>query len=276
MFKRALLKKRIGILGSESQKILELLHLFQRSLPTDKLPSIFEKVLQSIKVQDYSAVNTHELYWVLDFAFNYLCTHNYLSAEDIKHYSFELENYRSFCSPGICPPGTVQYCSICVKGDAYVGGDLTVCGTINGHVFGETGPTGVTGTTGATGATGSTGATGAGSTGSTGNTGPTGLLGPTGPTGATGAGSTGSTGVTGSTGMVGATGSTGLTGATGAGSTGNTGSTGQTGNTGAIGNTDQQDLPGKRDQQVSPDPPDQLVQPEIQDQPDRRVIPALQ
>ncbi len=138
---------------------------------------------------------------------------------------------------------------LCVRGNARIGGNLIVCGTIcpdpniiqSCRVIGASGQTGVTGITGDTGFTGFTGPQGAigaaGALGQTGFTGPTGLTGFTGFTGPQGAvGDTGFTGNTGNTGDTGFTGFTGPQGNIGAlGATGNTGPTGFTGFTGPSG-----------------------------------------
>lgn len=138
---------------------------------------------------------------------------------------------------------------LCVRGNARIGGNLIVCGTIcpdpnirvSCNNVGAAGQTGVTGPSGITGFTGFTGPQGAfgplGVTGDTGNTGPTSDTGLTGFTGSQGG--IGAIGNTGNTGLTGATGFTGFTGPQGAiglpGNTGNTGATGSTGLTGPQG-----------------------------------------
>lgn len=152
---------------------------------------------------------------------------------------------------------------LCVRGNACIGGNLIVCGTIcPDPIFsfscsaigdpGQTGATGITGESGITGFTGPQGALGTfgafGNTGFTGATGPigfTGFTGPQGPVGATGntgtrgfTGDTGSTGFTGPQGNVGPLGGTGNTGPTGfTGFTGPRGARGALGAAGALGNT---------------------------------------
>jgi hypothetical protein len=85
-----------------------------------------------------------------------------------------------FCSVRV--NGCLQAITLNVLGNATIGGNLTVNGTINGPsgAFGAHGPVGATGATGApggpTGPTGATGLTGACCTGSTGSTG-SGVLG---------------------------------------------------------------------------------------------------
>lgn len=171
---------------------------------------------------------------------------------------------RALCQPCPITGPVATFCNVkiseqlCVSGNAQVGGNLVVCGTIVASGFtggggnGSTGPTGPTGPRGPTGpGVGDTGPTGpTGNTGPAGNTGPRGATGNTGLTGNTGAaGNTGATGATG-IGITGNTGSTGLTGPTGnQGVTGNTGSTGATGisitgNTGGTGNTGATGNPG--------------------------------
>ncbi|MFZ5953482.1 MAG: hypothetical protein ACOYT8_00100 [Candidatus Dependentiae bacterium] len=120
-----------------------------------------------------------------------------------------------------------KFNTLCVKGNACIGGNLVVCNTMcpdpEISCFGPQGATGNTGTTGVTGQTGFSGFTG--------NTGGLGLQGTTGDSGFTGAdGNTGFTGFTGPQGAVGAAGATGFTGPTG-----QTGFTGFTGNSGAQG-----------------------------------------
>ncbi|MFZ5953479.1 MAG: hypothetical protein ACOYT8_00085 [Candidatus Dependentiae bacterium] len=154
----------------------------------------------------------------------------------------------------VCDEDTVRkrcktFNELFVCGNARIGGNLIVCGTIcpDPNITqpcsaiggsGQTGATGAAGDTGFTGFTGPQGALGAlgalGETGFTGPTGPTGFTGFTGPQGAAGAmGNTGNTGFTGDTGSTGFTGPQGNVGALGA--TGNTGPSGFTGFTGPIG-----------------------------------------
>lgn len=154
----------------------------------------------------------------------------------------------------VCDEETVRkkcktFNELCVRGNARIGGNLIVCGTIcpdpnirvSCTVVGPAGQTGVTGASGVTGFTGFTGPQGAfGPLGAAGDTGFTGPTSDTGFTGFTGAqGGIGAVGNTGNTGLTGSTGFTGFTGPQGAigvpGNTGNTGATGSTGFTGPQG-----------------------------------------
>lgn len=191
-----------------------------------------------------------------------------LSAQDVEivntyyHHLIEL-NDCVVCDEETTRKQCKSFNELCVRGNARIGGNLIVCGTIcPDPIFnfscsaigdpGQTGATGITGESGITGFTGPQGALGAfgalGDTGFTGATGPTGFTGFTGPQGATGftgntgnsgfTGDTGSTGFTGSQGNVGALGATGNTGPTGfTGFTGPSGARGALGAAGAIGNT---------------------------------------
>lgn len=120
-----------------------------------------------------------------------------------------------------------KYASVCVRNNMRIGGNLIVCGSINGGSTtcqgdpGNPGATGLSGATGATGADGFTGFTGnqgaqatQGNTGNTGPTGATGLTGITGIQGAQGAASD-AQGATGPTGPIGQTGPQGIVGSAG-------------------------------------------------------------
>lgn len=136
-------------------------------------------------------------------------------------------NEELVCDEPVMRKHCKRFDQLCVRGDACVGGNLIVCGTIcPDPLIPCLGPQGATGSTGITGATGDTGFTGF-----TGNTGARGPQGATGNSGATGAmGDTGNTGFTGPQGGIGALGARGNTGPTGF-----TGFTGFTGNTGPQG-----------------------------------------
>ncbi|BDC34760.1 hypothetical protein Noda2021_07180 [Candidatus Dependentiae bacterium Noda2021] len=184
-----------------------------------------------------------------------------LSSEDVKTVNTYYEQLLCLDESIVADEETVRkrcktFNELCVRGNARIGGNLIVCGTIcpdpNIRVScgtvgaagetGATGPSGVTGFTGFTGPQGAIGSLGgAGDTGATGPTSDTGLTGLTGPQGAAGAqgaaGTTGFTGPTGFTGFTGALGAVGLPGNTGnTGATGVTGFTGPQGARGAIGN----------------------------------------
>lgn len=120
-----------------------------------------------------------------------------------------------------------KYASVCVRNNVRIGGNLIVCGSINGNSNpcqgdpGNPGATGFTGDTGATGPDGFTGFTGnqgaSAAQGNTGNTGPTGATGFTGSVGIQGAQGAASDaqGATGNTGPIGQTGPQGIVGAAG-------------------------------------------------------------